>query len=98
MTVARDDLGGDWLGHEAELFADMFFDPRIDIGKGADGAGNGAGSDFGAGGDETGAVAGHFGIEAGKGQAHRRRLGMDAVAAADTDRVLVFEGAGLERS
>jgi hypothetical protein len=39
----------------------------------------------------------HFGIEAGEGQAHGGRLGMDAVAAADADGVLVFEGAGLQR-
>lgn len=74
----------------------MFLDARVDIGEGADGAGDRAGGDFRTGINEALAVTVHLGIEAGKGQAHRGRLGMDAVAAADAHRVLVFEGAGLE--
>ncbi len=46
---------------------------------------------------KPGAVARHLGVEAGEGQAHRGRLGMDAVAAADAERVLVLERAGLQR-
>ena len=38
----------------------------------------------------------HLGVEAGEGEAHGRRFGMDAVATADAHRVLVFEGPGLE--
>lgn len=76
----------------------MLFDARIDIGEGADGAGDRASGDFRAGIDEALAVAVHLGIKAGEGQAHGGRLGMDAVAAADAHRVLVFEGAGLQCS
>jgi hypothetical protein len=97
MAVARDDLGGDRFSNEAQLFADIFLDARVDIGKGADSAGNCAGGDFCAGGNQTVTVAAHLGIETGKGQAHRGRLGMNAVAAADADGILVFEGTGLQR-
>jgi hypothetical protein len=44
----------------------MFFDARVDIGEGADGAGNRAGRDFRAGIDQTVAVAGELGIGLGK--------------------------------
>ncbi len=47
VAVARDDLGRDRLGHEAELLRDMLLDGGIDIGEGADRAGNGAGRDLG---------------------------------------------------
>ena len=43
------------------------------------------------------AVAGELGIVAGELQPERRRLGMDAVAAADRQRVLVLERARLQR-
>ena len=43
------------------------------------------------------ARARELGVEAGELQAEGRRLGMDAVAAADADRVLVLEGAALQR-
>ena len=42
-------------------------------------------------------VAVHLGVEAREGQAHRRGFGMDAVAAADADGVLVLERAALQR-
>ena len=46
MPIARDDLGRDRLGREAELFRDVRFDPRVDIGEGADRPGNLAGRDL----------------------------------------------------
>ncbi len=46
VAVARDHLRRDRLGHEAHGFCDMRFDARIDLRKGADGAGDGAGRDF----------------------------------------------------
>ncbi len=97
VTVTWDDLRRNRLRDKAELFADMFFDARVDISEGADGAGDRAGGDFRAGIHKALTVAVHLGIEAGKGQAHGCRLGMDAMAAADAHRVLVFEGAGLQR-
>ncbi len=74
----------------------MLLDARVDIGEGADGAGDCAGCHLRTGVDEAVTVAGHLGIEAGEGQAHGRRLGMDAMAAADAHCVLVLEGAGLQ--
>ena len=95
-AIARDDLRRDRLWRQAELLADMFLDARIDVGEGADGTRDRAGGYFCPGRDEAGAVAVHLCVESGERQAHRRRLGMDAVTAADADRVLVLEGAGLE--
>jgi hypothetical protein len=77
--------------------ADMFLDEGVDIGKGADGARDRPGRHFGAGVDQAGAVAGHFGVEAREGQAHGGGFGMDAVAAADADGVLVLKGASFQR-
>ena len=87
----------DRLGRQAQHLADMLLDARVDVGEGADRAGNRAGGDLGPRGHQPGAVARHLGVEAGEGQAHRRGFGMDAVAAADADGVLVLEGAGLQR-
>jgi hypothetical protein len=67
------------------------FHARIGMCKRADGAADGAGGDFRAGGDQALAVAGEFGVVAGEFQAKAGRLGMDAVAAADGERVLVGE-------
>ena len=75
----------------------MHFHPGIDIGKGADSARNGAGGDLRAGGFQPGAVAGEFGIVAGQLDPEGRRLGVDTVAAADTDGVFVFQCALFER-
>ena len=81
---------------EAQLRRDMRFDPRVDIGEGADRARNRAGGDLGARRDEPGAVAGEFGIGLGELEPEGDRLGMDAVAAADGRRQLVLEGAALQ--
>ena len=62
-------------------FRDMGFDPRVDIGEGADRAGNLAGRDLLAGRDEALAVAGELGIMPGELQAESARLGVHAVAA-----------------
>jgi hypothetical protein len=94
VAVARDDLRADRLGRQAELGADMGFDCRVDIGEGADGAGNGAGGDLFARGAEAGEVAVHLGIEAREGEAHGGGLGVDPVRAADAHRVLVLERRG----
>jgi hypothetical protein len=46
VAVARDHLGGDRLGLQAQLLADMFLDRRVDIGEGADRARDRAGGDL----------------------------------------------------
>jgi hypothetical protein len=91
VAVARDHLGRDRLDRQAHLLGDMLFHARIDIGEGADRAGDGAGGDLGARRDQPLAGAAEFGVVAGELQAEGGRLGMDAVAAADGRRHLVFE-------
>ena len=97
VAVARDDLRRDRLRHQSHVLGDMFLDARIDMRKGADGAGDGARRDFLAGGDQAFAGTGKFRVGVGELEAERRRLGMDAVAAADGRRHLVFEGALFQR-
>ena len=46
MAVARDDLGGNRFGAQAQLFADMFLDGGVDVGERADRARDGAGRHF----------------------------------------------------
>ena len=96
MAIARDDLGRDGFDGEAELFRDMFFDARVDIGEGADRARNGAGRDFGAGGDQARLAAGKFGIGFGHFEAEGDGFGVDTVAAADGRGQLMLEGAALD--
>src|SRR5207302_693072 len=95
VPVARDDLGGDRLDGQAQLFGDIFLHPRVDVGEGADGAGDRAGGDLELrhgqplpGADELGVVAGELQAEGGG-------LGVDAVAAPDCGRVAVLVGARL---
>ena len=97
MAVARDHLRRHRLDLQTQLFGDMLLDARIDIGERADRAGDRAGRDLLARRDEPRAGARELGIEAGELHAEGRRLGMDAVAAPDGGRHLVFEGALLER-
>ena len=81
---------------EAQLLRDMRFDRRVDVGEGADRAGNGAGGDLVARRDQPAAVAGELGIGLGELEPEGDRLGMDAVAAADGRGQLVLEGAALQ--
>src|SRR5690606_2305963 len=60
-------------------------------------AGDGAGGDFLARMDETRAATLELGIGLRELEAEGRRLGMDAVAAADGRRVFIFKGALLQR-
>src|SRR5207248_5903004 len=96
MAVARDDLRRDRLRVEPELRRDVFLDPRIDVGEGADGAGYRAGRHFLARGEEASVVAGKLGVMPGELQSEGRRLGMDAVAAPYRRRQFVLEGAALQ--
>ena len=76
---------------------DMRFDARIDLGEGADGAGDRAGGDFLAGGDEPLLGARELGIGVSELEPEGDRFGMDAVRSPDRRRQLVLEGAALER-
>ena len=75
----------------------MLLHARIDLREGADRAGNGAGRDLGSRTDQAFLGATEFGVSVGELYAEGRGLGMDAVGAADGRRVLVLEGAALER-
>ena len=97
MAVARDDLGRDRLDLEPHLFGHIGFDGGIDIGEGADGAGNGAGGDLFLGRDQAAFGALELGVIAGELQAEGHGLGVDAVAAADGRGVLMLLGAGFQR-
>jgi hypothetical protein len=98
MAIPRDDLRGNRLDLQAQLFRNMGFDLRVDIGEGADGARNGAGGNFFAGNQEARAGTLELSMEGGELDAERGRLRVDAVAAADGRRQLVLEGALFEGS
>ena len=92
VPVARNHLGRDRLGHEAEAGGDDGFHPRVDIGEGADRPRQGAGGDLRARGLEPGAVPLKLGMMAGELEPESRGLGVDAVAAADAGRQPVLDG------
>ena len=94
MAVTGDDLGRDRLRFQPHFGADVLFHERIDVGKGADRAGDGAGGDILAGPRPAGAVALHLGIQGGQLEAEGDRLGVDAVGAAHADRILVLDRPG----
>ena len=71
-----------------DLMRHIVFDARIDIGESADGAGNRAGRNFPARLDEPFARADEFGIGLRELQPEGRRLGVNAVRAADRRRVV----------
>ena len=97
VTVARDHLRRDRLRGQAHLARDVFLDARIDIGERADRAGNRAGRDFRARGDQPAAGAREFRVGLGELQAEGGRLGVDAMRAADRRRQPVLIGAPLQR-
>ena len=96
VAVARDDLGRDRLDRQAHLLGHVFLDARVDIGEGADRARDGAGGDLPLRLDEAKLAALELRVGLGELEAEGRRLGMDAVRAADGRRHLVLEGAALE--
>ena len=67
------------------------------MGEGADRPRDGASSDLLAGAQHPLLGAGELGIGDGELEPERGRLGMDAVAPADGERVLMLEGARFER-
>ncbi len=97
VAVARDHLRRHGLEASPSFCGHVILHPRIDRGEGAYGAGDRAGRDLGACRLEPLAVAREGRVVAGELDAKGRGLGMDAVAAADRDGVLVLEGALLRR-
>ena len=97
MAVARNDLRRDRLDRKPHFFRHIGFDARIDLRKGADRAGDGAGRDLLARQFEARPGARKLGEGDGELEPERGRLGMDAVRAADGRREFVFAGAPLQR-
>ncbi len=97
VAVARDHLRRHRLDREAELLGNMGFDVGMQVREGADGPADGADRDLRPRGLQAVAAAGEFGEMAGELHAEGGRLGVDAVAAADGQRVLVLEGAPFQR-
>ena len=97
VAVARDHLGGDWLDGQAEFLGNMLFHFRVDIGEGANRAGNRAGGDFLARGDQPFAVAFEFGIGLREFQTKGHRLAVDTVAATDGRGEFMLIGTLLDR-
>ena len=97
VPVARNHLRRDRLDRQSHRLRDVLFDARIDLRERADRAGDRAGRDLLARGDEARARARKLGIGLRELQPERGRLGVDAVRAADGRRHLVLERAALER-
>ena len=77
------------------FFRHISLDARIDLGERADRAGNRAGRYFAARSRKALLGAGEFGIGISELQPKRRRLGMNAVRAADGRREFVFAARGV---
>ena len=93
MAVARHDLGGHVLTAEPEPLHHPRLDRRRNRGVGADRAGELAEGELLEGVAEPRQVAVGLEGEAGQLQPEGRRLGVDAVGAADAEGVAIVEGA-----
>jgi hypothetical protein len=96
VAVARDDLGGHRLDRQAQLLGDIFLHRGSMLAK-CRPRPKWRRSRFRRAPHEPRAAAVELGIGLGQLDAERGRFGMDAVAAADGGRVLVFHRAALER-
>ncbi len=97
VAVARDDLRGDRLRRQAQLCGDILLHTRIDMRERANGAGNRCHRHLRTRRHQARTVAGELGIVPGQLQPERRRFGVDAVAAADRQRVLVLQRSRFQR-
>jgi len=98
--AALTDKAADWifrLDREAQFLRDMLLDARIDIGEGADRAGNRAGRDFLARILETLQVAVELGIGLCHLETESHRLGMDTMRTPNAYVVLMGVGLGFKR-
>ena len=97
VAITRDDLGRNRLDPQSHLLRHISLDARIDLRERADGARDRAGCHLAARRRQARLGACELRISIGELQPKRRRLGMNAVRAADGRRELVFECAALER-
>src|SRR5436309_15297108 len=85
MAIARDDLARYRLDMQTQGMRHVFFDARIDIGKGADGARNGADGNLLTRRDQARPRTRKFRMESRQFETKRGRLRMDTVAPADRE-------------
>ena len=97
MAVAGNHLGRDRLRRQAHSLGDIGLDARVDGRERTDGAGDGAGGDFGSRGLQPRPVTRKLRIVAGEFKAEGRRLCMNAVGAANGERVRMLPRACFER-
>src|SRR5580698_3952397 len=91
MAVARNDLTRNRLDLQAQRMRDVRFDLRGDVGERPDRAGYGADRDFLACSNETRARTSKLRVITCELETESRGFRVNAMAAADRDRVLVFE-------
>ena len=91
VAVALHDLGRGGSGAQAERRADLVFEIGRNMGVRADRSGDLADRHVLAGKVEAALVAAQFVVPDGELEAERRRFGVDAVGAADHDRVFVLD-------
>ena len=96
VTIAWNDLGRNRFHFETQLFRNMRLDSGIDIGKGAHRARNCAGGHILARRNEAVATSRKFGICLCHLETERDRLSVDAGAATNAGRHLVFKGSALD--
>ena len=96
VAVARDNLGADGFGGQAQFAADILFNRRINIGECANRTRNRPRRHFGPCRQQPRVIACHFGVKPREHQSHRGGFGMNAVAAPDADRKFMLIRAGLQ--
>src|SRR5579872_1825042 len=97
VAIARNDLRRHRFDLEPHGFGDMRFDPRIEMGEGADRAGDRAGRNLLARRDQSFFRPRKLGVGVGELEPEGGRLGVDAMRAADGRGHLVLESALLQR-
>ena len=97
VPVALDDLGGDRLRDEPELAADLLLDVGVDVSEGPHRARDLPDPHGLLGPPQALEVSARLGMPEGRLEPEGGRLGVDAVGAADHQRLLVGEGEPAER-
>ena len=96
VSVARNHLGRDRFRRKSHLLRDIFLDFGFDAREVTDRAGDGAGRDLLACRFQSLPSAGELGIVACELEPEAGGFGVNPVASADAERVLVLEGAALQ--
>lgn len=95
VVIAADDLRGQRIVDQAQMFADVLLDERIDGAVGADGTGDGTEGNVLASVLKTIEIALELPCPRAKLHTEGHRLGMDAMGAAGAERIAFLEGAAL---